>query len=117
MFTEKTIKQAWSLYQASLEHSCFEIDVKKADEEKQEFLDCWKIHVSDQDDLFPMLSVREEKFIEEFTDHLIMLLRIFCYVLKPQSYEQFKLYVDNMAEVMEHKTERTLERFESGFYK
>lgn len=103
MFTEKTKQQAWSLYQASIKHSSRIDDNKKLAEEMNEYS---AAKVYGQGDV-----------TEEFTDMIIMLLRDYCYAVDPASYEQFSLYCDNMAEVMDHKTERTLKRFEDGFYK
>jgi len=117
MFTQKTIEQAWSLYQASLKHSDFEIDFHKLFEERTEFENTMIVDVDDNDDLLSTIADSEQKVIEEFTDYQIMLLRFICYTLKPKSLEQLELYVQNMSEVAEHKTERTLDRFESGYYK
>lgn len=117
MFKEEFIKQAWSLYQASLKHSCFEIDVKKADEERNEFFDTWKIKVDENDDLYPSVTDQDSDVIEESTDYLIMFIRLICHILKPKSYDDLVLYCNQMSEVAEHKTERTLKRFEEGFYK
>lgn len=112
MFTEKTIKQAWSLYQASLKQRF--TDQQNIDKHNEE-VDEW------HSTFYMVGSGRVEcpdttKFIEEFTDKTIMDLRVMCIALKPKSYEEFKLYCDNMSEWMEHKTERTLKRFEEGFY-
>ena len=117
MFTEKTIKQAWSLYQASIKHSGLEPDFHKLIEESKEFEECYRIDVNEDDNLFYEIKFNAEKLIEEYTDRAIMQLRQLCYILKPKSYEEFELYIDNLSECMEHKTERTLKRFEEGFYK
>ena len=103
MFTESTKEKAWSLYQASIKHSSEAQDYKKMIEESIEYKKAKKTKDS-------------KKICEEFTDKIIMLLRDYCHTIKPRCYSHFELEVENMAEWMDFKHDRTLKRFQEGFY-
>ena len=104
MFTDKTRKQAWSLYQAGLKHSTPLKDFFKLFEEIFEYIKARMFGTKTQ-------------LTEEFVDVQIMLLRDYCRERQPKSYEHFCCLIDYMSETFEWKHDRTLERFEKGFYK
>ena len=105
MFTEKTIKQAWELTQARLKHSDIHKDLEKAKEEFNEF----------EQQLY--IKPEETEVMEEFTDLVVSAFGVMMQKLKPKSVDEISCINQYLSEVFEDKSNRTVKRFEEGFYK
>jgi len=98
MFTQKTIEQAWVLYQASLKHSSPEKDYDKLIEEDNEF------YAAVLDDA----SSLDDAVYSEFADKLHMLFRWLFRTYEPKSYDEAVEITKYAMEWFDDKYERQI---------
>lgn len=105
MFTQKTIEQALELSKARAKHSSIEKDFAKLIEEIEEF----RYQLGE--------PIEETQALQEFNDVVISALGCLLQLFQPETIEDMEVMNQFLSEEYEYKNNRTLQRFESGFYK
>ena len=101
---DKLKKMVWDLYQTRKKNSSPDEDTRKLTEEIDEFMYAfWVEH-------------DKAKSIVEASDILVSLFGSLMWICQPATSDDCGLYIDNVMESFEYKSERTDKRLKEGFY-